>query len=104
MDKYEVAEYLPTIKLKILDYECGNGEVAYFLAKQHKDWTVIGCDNIENLSKTLEYYSQEYVNELEPSNVCWKTTQEAIKEAFDYVLYPNTQPKINSSHFIKVQR
>ena len=104
MDKYEIADYLPKIKLKILDYNCGIGETSYFLAKQNKDWTVIGCDTIENLAQTLRYYSVEYPNQLEPPNITFKPTLSAIKEIFDYAIYCNTKPNVKSSYFIEIQR
>jgi len=104
MDKHDIAESLPKIKLRILDYICGNGEVSYFLAHQNKEWTIYGCDSYENLKETLKYYTSNYPKQMEPSNVFFLHTSEVLSTQFDYVLFSDEKPTIKTTHFIKIRR
>jgi cyclopropane fatty-acyl-phospholipid synthase-like methyltransferase len=78
--------YLGEDKIKILVYRCGMGEHVYSLAKKYPNWTVVGYDNSEIVSKNIGYYNDKY-GEPEPSNVKflsdWEETQ---KNFYDFIL------------------
>lgn len=102
MDKFDLIEYLPNIKIVILDHYCYNGSLSYYLAKHNPNWTVVGYDTEENLARTLPYYIEHYPQQLEPRNLRFVYDEYILNYFYDYVLYTQDRPNIKSNNFIKI--